>query len=63
MLSVKLHSAREEIKEMHDMKTTIVVGCAKQFPCKESGPSLYINRTICSVCLLIISPGFEGQRQ
>lgn len=29
MLSVKLHSAHEEIKEMHDVKTTIVVGCAK----------------------------------
>lgn len=63
MLSVKLHSAREVIKEMHDVKTTIVVGCAKQFPCKESIPSLYTNRTFCSVCFLIISPGLEGQRQ
>lgn len=63
MLSVKLHSAREVIKEMHDVKTTIAVGCAKKFPCKESVPSLYINRTICSVCFLIISAGFEGQRR
>lgn len=38
MLSVKLHSAREVIKEMHDVKTTIVVGCAKKIPLQGHRP-------------------------